>query len=302
MKKIFFLILVFSAAGCFSLSLARQSFAQTLEALAKALPRQAGGWNAQEPDGVYDAETIFDYIDGAGEVYRAYNMRGCLSRRYEAPGEPSIVLDIFDMGSSADAFGVFTHDRDGEPLDLGQGALSRPGWLSFWKGRFFVSIFLERETAMAKQAATGLARNVDSLIRERGPEPQLLRHLPPAGLLTRTVRYFHHPLLLNYHFFLSDENLLSLGPEADAVLASYKRGEERAKLLLVRYTGTDKAEEARKRFASAYIPEGGEGAPVLLENRKWSAAARKGKLLPVVLDADSRTLVEDLLHDVKTIP
>lgn len=302
MKKVFFLILVFSAAGCFSLSIARESFAQTLDALAASLPRTAGEWTAREPDRTYDAETIFDYIDGAGEVYRAYDMRECLSRRYDASPGPSIVVDIFDMGSSADAFGVFTHDRDGDPLDLGQGALYRPGWLSFWKGRFFVSIFLERETPAAKQTAIGIARNVDSLIRERGPGPQVLGHLPPEGLLTRSVRYFHHPHLLNYHFFLSDENLLSLGPDTDALLASYRRGEERAKLLLARYPSTDKAEEARNRFSSLYIPEAGKGAPVLLENRKWSAAARKGRLLAIVLEADSRTLAEGLLNEVKTDP
>lgn len=302
MKKAFFLILVFSAAGCLPLFVARQSFAQTLETLAASLPRTAGEWTAQEPDRTYDAETIFDYIDGAGEVYRAYGMRGCLSRRYDAPPEPSIVLDIFDMGTSGNAFGVFTHDRDGDPLDLGEEALYRPGWLSFWKGRFFVSIFLERETAAAKGTAIGLARNVDSLIRERGPRPQVLGHLPPDGLLARSVRYFHHPLLLNYHFFLSDENLLSLGPDTDALLASYQRGGKRARLLLARYPSTDKAEEVRSRFSSLYIPEAGEGVPVLLENRKWSAAARKGRLLAVVLDADSRSLAEGLLNEVMTDP
>jgi len=49
------------------------------------------------------------------------------------------------MGTSEDAFGVFTHDTDGDRIDIGQEARYRPGWLSFWQNRFYVSIYLEKE-------------------------------------------------------------------------------------------------------------------------------------------------------------
>ncbi len=302
MKKALFLLLVFSTTGAFSLLFARQSFATTLETLAAALPRSTGVWTAQDPDRTYDAETIFDYIDGAGEVYRAYNMRRCLSRRYTAKDAPPIVLDVFDMGSFADAFGVFTHDRDGEPVDAGQEGLYRPGWLSFWKGRFFVSIYAERETKGAKEAVFALARAVDSSIGERGPKPEILAQLPPGGLEEQSVRYLHHPMLLNYHYYLSDENLLSLGPETEALLASYRRQEERARLLLVRYPGVEKARAAHREFLAHYLPGGEGGKAVRLENGKWSAAAGKGRVLSIVLEADSRSLAEDLLQETGSLP
>ena len=37
-----------------------------------------------------------------------------MARRFHKDGKPDIVVDAFDMGSSEDAFGVFTHDLDGE--------------------------------------------------------------------------------------------------------------------------------------------------------------------------------------------
>ena len=86
---------------------------------------------------------------GMAEVYKAYNMRQCLSRRYIIDNGPDIVLDVFDMRTPGDAFGVFTHYTDGEPVQIGQSALYRPGWLSFWKHRFFVSIYMEEETGAA---------------------------------------------------------------------------------------------------------------------------------------------------------
>ena len=87
------------------------------------MPAQAAGWTAVEEAEAYDTESIYTYIDGHAEVYMAYGMKRCLSQRYAGPeGEPDIVLDLFEQASPADAFGVFTHDRDGEEVDVGQGA------------------------------------------------------------------------------------------------------------------------------------------------------------------------------------
>ena len=106
------------------------------------LPDAVRGWQADGADHLYDAETIFEYIDGAGEVYRAYNMKALLSRRYKQSGRPDIIADVFDMGSAADAFGVFTHDLDGEDwavADLGASdgdilVYSNGGWYAMGIG------------------------------------------------------------------------------------------------------------------------------------------------------------------------
>ena len=112
-----------------------------LDAMGDRLPERVGDWVAADAPIRYDTESIFGYIDGHAEVYLAYGMRGCLARRFSGPeDEADLVLDVFEMASPADAFGVFTHDQDGEPAGVGQDSLLRYGWLSFWKGRFFVSI------------------------------------------------------------------------------------------------------------------------------------------------------------------
>ena len=276
----------------------QKSHAEQLDVLSAALPNQIGIWTAEPKDRIYDTETIFSYIDGAGEVYRAYNMRSCLSRRYTSPNAPAIVLDIFDMGTSEDAFGVFTHDRDGRAVDVGQGALYRPGWLSFWKGRFFVSIYIEKETEAAKEAISDLSRVVASLIKDQGPKPGILLKLPPEGLQSRSIRYVHHHTLLNYHFYLADENILNLGQHTDAVLAVYQRSGKRAHLLLVFYPNVEKAAEAHKTLLRHYLPEAKSTRAVLLEDGKWSATGLKNKFLTVVLEADTRPLAENLLREV----
>ena len=43
------------------------------------LPKEINGWSVTEEDRLFDPETIFDYINGAGEVYRAFNFKSLFS-------------------------------------------------------------------------------------------------------------------------------------------------------------------------------------------------------------------------------
>jgi len=277
----------------------KNSHAVALDNLHAALPKQVLAWTAETDDRIYNSETIFDYIDGGAEVYRAYNMRRCLSRRFTSAAGPAIVLDIFDMGSAADAYGVFTHDPEGEVVDLGQDGRLRPGWLNFWKDRFFVSIYTEEETASAIQAVKALGETVDSLIPTPGNRPAILKLLPAEGLKSDSVHYLHHPIILNYHYYISDTNLLHLSPKTDAVLASYRRQAEQALILLINYPEPDAAAGAYTSFMKHYLGDADKDGMAMLENNTWCAAKVNDRLLMIVLEADSRQLADGLLRAVK---
>lgn len=258
--------------------------AQKASDLAALLPPQAAGWTAKPPDAAYNPETIFDYIDGAGEVYRAYNMKSLLSRRYGKTGGPDIIADLFDMGSAADAFGVFTHDLDGEDWGLGQGSLYKGGLLTLWKGRFCAAVYAEEETNASKAALRELGRRLAEAITETGPKPDLLTALPPGYDDPRRVRFLHSPVILNYHFSISPENVLGLDETTEAVLA---RAEDRSALILVRYPDEKRAAAGLSGFRAALMPGAGKAASVKASDGTWTAAARQGRTLAAVMKAPS---------------
>ena len=271
------------------------SHANTLNDLGTRLPKQLRGWTAETEDRFYDEKTIYSYIDGGAELYKAYNMQQCLSRRYTTANGPSIILDIFDMGTPNDAFGVFTHDTDGRVMDIGQDARYRSGWLSFWKYRFFVSIYMEEETAAAENAVKALAREVAAGISIKGLRPRILQKLPQEGLESGSIRYLHHPMVLNYHFYLSDENILNLSAKTEALLANYRAGREEARLLLISYPNLKVAKKSLMDFSKHYLPEADQSGFAQIENGKFAAAFRKDKLLTIILESDSRQLAERVL-------
>jgi hypothetical protein len=254
-----------------------------IQKLAALIPPTIGPY-VSEADQTFDAESIFDYIDGAGEVYRSYNMKLLVARRFHKDGKPDIVVDLFDMGSPEDAFGVFTHDLDGENAGIGQGSNYKAGLLSFWKDRYFGSVFAEEETAETKGLVFELGRRIDGAIPGLGERPDLLRHLPPDGLDTGRVRFFHNHSVLNYHFFVADTNILLLDQKTDAVLADYGSKGDRSKVLVAAYEDGGSAAKAGASFARAYMPEAAEKGIVKTENGKWTAVRVHDRYVVIVFD------------------
>ncbi len=272
--------------------------ASPLESLQRDLPSRVGPWSTAGKDRFFNAETLFGYINGGAEVYRAYNLRQCLSRRYSASGGPSILLDIFDMGSSEDAYGVFTHDLDGDKFAIGQDGRLRPGWLSFWQDRFFVSIYTEEETEAAQNAVIKIGQKVAASIGSTGARPELISRLPAAGLQSDRVRYLHHPVVLNFHYYLSDENLLHISPDTKVALADYRFDNQTATFLLVQYPTAEAAIRSQEKFLKYYIPDANARGVALLENGRWTAIRRIDNLLAIVLEADSAARAEALLDNM----
>jgi hypothetical protein len=251
------------------------------ESVNLSIPVEVGGWRSVDDGQIFDTESIYSYIDGHAEVYMSYGMVRCLSRRYAGPeGEPDIVVDLFEQASSADAFGVFTHDRDGEEVDVGQGGLFRHGWLSFWKGHWFGSVYAEGESEASAEAVLALGRAAADAIAEVGEMPSLVAELPEDGLDPRSVRFFHTQEILNGVVYLGYENPLRFGPEVDAVVGRYQHAEGGGWLLLVDYPDD----------ASAELAEGGAIEAGI-------AVRRQGSRLAAVLAPEPQAAGDGLLAD-----
>jgi hypothetical protein len=261
------------------------------------LPDEAAGWKAAAPADRYDARTIFQYIDGHGEVYLAYGMTSCLARRYAGPeGEGDVVVDVFEMASPADAFGVFTHSREGEPADVGQGSTFGYGTLSFWKGRYFVSVYAERESERARTAVLALGRAVAASIGETGEPPALVGRLPRAGLDETSLVYLRHPRILEAHVPVGPDNPLGVGPQAPAVTGRYRTDGGTADLVVVEYEDAAAAEAAGAGFAQGFLDG---GRPAHRDDGWCGAAALTARARAFVLRAPSRETALDLLAQAK---
>ena len=261
------------------------------------LPQAVQGWKADGQDKVYTRQNIFDYMDGGGEIYLAYDFQRLLAREYARPAAPRIVAEVYQMASSRDAYGVFTHDTDGQPVSVGQAALYSAGLLRFWKDRFFVRLQAEDETPEVKAALMALGMQIASGIPQEGGKPSLLAAVPPPGLIDSSVHYFHTSVSLNIHYFLADSNLLNLNSRTEAVLARYQEGREKPYLLIVRYPRPGEAQAAFEQFSKVYLRESPAEDTVFvkLEKGQLAGGRREDRALLLVFEAGSRESAEKLV-------
>jgi len=261
----------------------------------ESIPDEIQGWKAQGKDEIYNKETLFALINGGAELYLDYGFRGTFVRRYMGPEKREISLEIYDMGRSEDAFGVFSSERQDEDIGIGQGSEYGGGLLRFWKDRYFVSLTSTGEESRVREVMIALAKETAKAIPREGPKPRLVSLLPEKGLQKKTIRFFHTAAILDRQYFLSNRNILHLGKDTDCVLAKYADGDRAAQVLMVQYTGADEAREAHDDFVSSYVPEARDTGKAKLENGKWAFVRSQGALLIIVLDATSESLGQRLV-------
>ena len=260
-----------------------------MEELAGNLPKRISNWKADAVDAVFDRETIFDHINGGAELYLAYDFRQVRVRKYIGDGEDEIVLDIYDMGSGPDAFGVFSSECEYGTAGIGQGSEYSGGLLRFWQDRYFVSILAMGESPEIEAVILKLGNQVAGAITATGQEPMLLALLPAEAKDQRRVRFFHTPLVLSKHYYLADDNILELNRDTDCLLVEYPAGDnEPVFLLVVYYRKEALAHRAHRRFLNSYFSGAGGRGEIKTENGRWTMARLKGTRLLLIFDAPEK--------------
>ena len=262
-----------------------------------SLPAEVEGWKWDGIEMKYNSKTLFDYIDGAAELFLAFGFQNLTARRFEKSNQPPITIELYEMGSSEDAYGVFSFDRQDEAVGIGQGSEFGGGLLRFWKGKYFVSIYADGGGAEIEPTLLKMGRVVATTIPATGPEPKLLGFVPgkDSGRVDKSVRYLRSHVLLNQRFFIAHQNILNLDRKTEAVLAQYLRDKHKTQLLLIRYPGLKEAGDAYHSFMKAYLPDAGGGDRSQTEDRKWTMARRRNEFVLIVFGALTETDAEVLL-------
>ena len=254
--------------------------------LSRSLPMSVAGWQAGGGDEFFGRDTLYGYMNGGAEVYLAFDFREVFVRRYGRDGADDIVLDVYDMGSPAEAFGVFSCDREDPAAGIGQDSEFGFGMLRFWQNRFFVTIMTTGEDEAADAAILDLGRAVAAELGPDGEPPAMLKLLPTDGLIDDRTSYFHSNINLNNRYFIASENILGLGDDTECMFAEYRGdGAESVKLLVVSYPNSARAEVVLDTFVQGYMPEAGESGLAQMEDGGWTLAGVHDEYLSIVFEA-----------------
>jgi hypothetical protein len=285
------------------------------------LPQSAGSWTLSGPAKRVEPQAIFDYMDGAGELYLAYRFSHLDVYEYKSSGQSDILVELYWMDSADDAYGLLSGDWGGDAVDLctvrKSGTPSMPralygaGLLRIWSGNLYARVLAYEETDATKQAVLAVGRAIVAG-RPDATTPPLIQALPQSVGSQFTLRpdrtvYLRSHLVLNSAYFLSSENLLDLGLDCELAAATYPRSgvagsTKPVRILLVRYPVETAARKALAHFKNVYLSAkpsaAGDRGVVSIEDG-WAGFILSGRGLGLVFEAPDETSARLFLESSK---
>ena len=101
------------------------------------------GWTAVDQEYRYDRESLWEYINGAAEMFLSYRFRELVVADFEQ-GDGALTIYVYDMSRPLDAFGIFEAEKPAKATvveDVGSAALMQAPYRGLMiKDRFYVKI------------------------------------------------------------------------------------------------------------------------------------------------------------------
>jgi len=159
--------------------------------LAVLVPR-VDAWTRTEAPRSYFPESLFEYIDGAAESYLSYDFRELLVVDLEKKGtEATLTVEIYDMGSPVNAFGIFGAERypENKAVSVGELGYLEGEALNFMIGRFYVKMLgfgLGDETG---PVLSGVGAQIAAAVKVKGSLPAFVLAFPKENLVAQSEKY-----------------------------------------------------------------------------------------------------------------
>jgi len=175
------------------------------EELKKFIPSSSelSGFKMTEKPEYYNQENLWDYMNGSAPGYLAYGFQKMvtfivtnLENRLE------FTIDIYDMGDTLSAFGIYSVERspEGRVVRYGCDGFQSDNTLYFWKNKYYVKLMAYDVTPETGQSLSLLARIIAQKIPKGGKLPHLFSIFPPKGLVEKSERYIPQDVLGQDYF------------------------------------------------------------------------------------------------------
>jgi hypothetical protein len=184
MKRLLSLTLVILAVSLLSCSGQRADFPEV------------DGWTLAGDVMTYDADNLWEYINGAAELFLEYDVQTCRTADLSS-GDLLVTVDLYDMGAPLNAFGTFNreHPAAGSPLPGATKAVVSPPYQALLlKGATYVKVNAvegELTSTSGRQLLEALARALPG----QADHPLELDLLPQNGRVAGSEGYVREGFL-----------------------------------------------------------------------------------------------------------
>ena len=259
MKKMFFpregpalSLLVFGILLSFSIATPILLWSSVGEG--KSLFPEIEGWKETGPVRTYAPNNLFDYIDGAADLYLTYDFQELLVQEYQNEEKATVVVEIYRHPNPLQAFGIYSQERlpGGNFVEVGVQGYIDAGVLNFLAANYYVKISSYEAGEKEKDILLTFARTIAANLGEKGGFPATLSAFPGDGKKNNSEKFIKRDFL-GYSFLHS------------GFTADYETGGNKFQLFVIE--GAD--EKDRLHMLQTYMQKRGSS----LENPAEGGAA-----------------------------
>jgi hypothetical protein len=195
------------------------------------------GWNKAETIQDFTPENLYDYINGAADLYLTYDFKGLQVAEYFRDDKASVIIEIYRHGSPTNAFGIYSQERlaNADFLDIGVQGYYEDNILNFLAGTGYVKISSAKTGRDDRGILIRFARATADKLGGEKSFPAVLAVFPDEGKGKNTEKFIGKNFL-GYSFFPS------------AFTADYQTGGEKFKLFLMVGAGPEDCRARLQRY------------------------------------------------------
>jgi len=189
----------------------------------------------KEPE-FFVGKNLYEYIDGGAELYHSYDFRQIITAEYQSKSNPdiTIIVDIYDMTTPDNAFGVFSAQKDPSSnfVNIGIQGISGGGEIVFIKDKYYNKLTTFVDTPESNETLKKFALEVADKIKGIDKIPEIFKIFPQEGMTKNSEGF-----ILRNAFGCPEFN--------QVFTANYEINNEKIQLAVSR---NQSAEEAKNKF------------------------------------------------------
>ena len=253
---------------------------------------EMGGWKQDGKPQVFSPRTLYEYINGAADLYLTYEFQDLNVGEYKGEGKAAVTVEVYRHGNPTQAFGIYSQERlaNARFLDIGAQGYQEPNVLNFIAGPYYVKVNGYSTGTEDERIMLAFGRKMEEILGGKSSLPKILSSFPREGMKKNSEKFV-------------SKNFLGYSYLHSGYTADYEIGDKKFKIFVVE--GKD-AGDCRGMMESYLKQTGNEGkavseGPYRLKDRYHGDIDLfwKGRLIWGILDLNDPELQSKFLKAIE---
>jgi len=162
------------------------------------------GWKQSGEIQTFTPKTLFEYINGAADLYIMYDFQELKVAEYRNEKKASVTVEVYKHKTPTHAFGIYSQERlpNTNFIDVGAQGYIENNVLNFLTGPYYVKMTSYHTGAEDREILLTFAKKMSENLGTKGTLPAILSSFPEEGKKKNSEKFINKNFL-GYSFLHS---------------------------------------------------------------------------------------------------